>query len=145
MCWRGRCGKDEFCMSDAEGARLLMEASKRNVEALRGMGDASVFADEIFGFHVQQAAEKLLRAWIALLGETYPLTHDLELLFNLLQERGVAESGFAGLKEYTPYAVQFRYEALGSDAEPLDRQAGLTLVESLLTQVQLQFGHEEGA
>ncbi len=81
-------------MSDAKCARLLMEASKRDVEALRGMGDAS---------------------------------------------------DFAGLNEYTPYAVQFRYEALGSDAEPLDRQAGLTLVESLLTQVQLQFGREEGA
>ena len=131
-------------MSDAKCARLLMEASKRDVEALRGMSDASVFADEIFGFHVQQAAEKLLKAWLALLGETYPLTHDLELLFNLLQRRGVDTSGFAGLKEYTPYAVQFRYEALGSDAEPLDRLAGLTLVESLLTQVQLQFGREEG-
>ena len=131
-------------MSDAKCARLLMEASKRDVEALRGMGDASVFADEIFGFHVQQAAEKLLKAWIALLGETYPLTHDLELLFNLLQRRGVEASDFAGLNEYTPYAVQFRYEALGLDAEPLDRQAGLTLVESLLTQVKLQFGREEG-
>lgn len=132
-------------MSDAKCARLLMEASKRDVEALRGMSDASVFADEIFGFHVQQAAEKLLKAWLALLGETYPLTHDLELLFNLLQKRGVDASDFAGLNEYTPYAVQFRYEALGLDAEPLDRQAGLTLVESLLTQVQLQFGREEGA
>jgi HEPN domain-containing protein len=34
--------------------------------------DVEVFADEIFGFHVQQAAEKLFKAWIALLGEEYP-------------------------------------------------------------------------
>ncbi len=32
------------------------------------MGDAAVFADEILGFHVQQAAEKLLKAWLALPG-----------------------------------------------------------------------------
>ncbi len=125
-------------MSDDKCARMLVEASKRDIEALKGMDDAAVFADEIFGFHLQQAAEKLLKAWLALLGETYPLTHDLELLFNLLQKRGVVASDFAGLTEYTPYAVQFRYEAIGTDATPLDRQSGLALVESLLAQVQLQ-------
>jgi len=130
-------------MSDDKCARMLVEASKRDIEALKGMDDAAVFADEIFGFHLQQAAEKLLKAWLALLGETYPLTHDLELLFNLLQKRGVDASGFAGLTEYTPYAVQFRYEAIGSDTTPLDRQAGLALVESLLAQVQLKFGGSE--
>ena len=131
-------------MRDAKCARMLVEASKRDIEALKGMDDAAVFADEIFGFHVQQAAEKLLKAWLALIGETYPLTHDLELLFNLLQRRGVDASFSAGLTEYTPYAVQFRYEAIGTDATPLDRQAGLALVESLLAQVQLQIGGSEG-
>lgn len=132
-------------MSDDKCARMLVEASKRDIEALKGMDDAAVFADEIFGFHVQQAAEKLLKAWLALLGETYPLTHDLELLLNLLRERGVAASDFAGLTEYTPYAVQFRCEAIGVDTSPLDRQAGLAFVGSLLAQVQLQIGGSEGA
>jgi HEPN domain-containing protein len=131
-------------MSDVKCAQMLMEASKRDVEALRGMSNASVFADEIFGFHVQQAAEKLFKAWLALLGETYPLTHDLELLFNRLQERGVAASIFVALIEYAPYAVQFRYESIGVDAEPIDRQESLGLVEYLLAQVQLQFKGVEG-
>ncbi len=131
-------------MSDVKCAQMLMKASKRDVEALRGMSDASVFADEIFGFHVQQAAEKLFKAWLALLGETYPLTHDLELLFNLVQERGVAASIFLALIEYTPYAVQFRYEATEVDAEPIDRQESRCLVEALLAQVQLQFRGVEG-
>ena len=56
-------------MSDVKCAHLLVEASKRDVEALRGMSDASVFADEIFGFHVQQASEKLVKAWLALLAK----------------------------------------------------------------------------
>ena len=130
-------------MSDVKCALLLVDASKRDVEALRGMSDATVFADEIFGFHVQESTEKLLKAWIALSGESYPLTHDLELLFNLLQGLGIATSGFSALVEYTPYAVQFRYEAVGVDTVPLERQAGLELVEALLAQVQLQLGGRE--
>ena len=130
-------------MSDVKWAHMFIEASKREVDALRGMSDASVFADEIFGFHVQQASEELVKAWLALLGETYPLTHDLELLFNLLKERGVAASAFLALSEYTPYAVQFRYEAISIDKAPLDRREGLCLVESLLAQVQSQFNGVE--
>ena len=40
-------------------------------------------SDEVLGFHVQQAAEKSLKAWLALLGETYPLTHNLDTLLDL--------------------------------------------------------------
>jgi len=48
-------------MSDPKQARILLEAAERDVSALRGMGDAAVFADEIFGFHVQQAAQNCSR------------------------------------------------------------------------------------
>ena len=41
------------------------------------MGNATVFADETFGFRAQQAAEKLLNAWLASQSETYRLSHDL--------------------------------------------------------------------
>ncbi|MCY4585777.1 MAG: hypothetical protein OXB98_07035 [Bryobacterales bacterium] len=44
-------------MSDRKQARLLVTAAEREISALHGMADAAVFADEIFGFHVQQAAE----------------------------------------------------------------------------------------
>lgn len=46
-------------MNGLELARELAGAAERDVSSLRGMGDAAVFADEIFGFHVQQAAEML--------------------------------------------------------------------------------------
>ena len=64
-------------MSDIEEAHALADAAKRDICALRGKSDTKVFADEIFGFHVQQAAEKLLKAWHALPGETYPHSHDI--------------------------------------------------------------------
>lgn len=52
-------------MSDLKQARALLEAAERDYSALRGMGDTTVFADEIFGFHAEQAVEKVAQssAW----------------------------------------------------------------------------------
>ena len=71
-------------MSDPKSARVLLEAAERDLSALRGMTDKEVFADEIAGFLAQQATEKLVKAWIALLGETYPITHDIAQLLGVL-------------------------------------------------------------
>ena len=131
-------------MSDVKCARMLLGAAERDVQALQNMGDASAFSEEIFGFHVQQATEKLFKAWLALLGEVYPLTHNLELLLELLQERGTAMSSFRTLIEYTPYAVRFRYEPIDINVQPLAREQTLHLVESLLAEVQRQFAEVEG-
>ena len=92
-------------MSDLKQARVLLMSAERDISALRGMADAAVFADEIFGFHAQQAAEKLLKAWLALLGETYPTTHDLARLLAMLRESDVEATRFNELVEYTPFAV----------------------------------------
>ena len=73
-------------MSDLKQASVLVGAARRDLSALSGMDDSHVFADEVFGFHTQQAAEKLLKAWLALLGEVYPLTHNLRLLLDRLQK-----------------------------------------------------------
>ena len=97
-------------MSDVKQARELVEAAGRDISALRGMSNPDVFADEIFGLHTQQAAEKLLKAWIAMLGEVYPLTHNLELLLGILQERGGSVEDHQPLVEYTPFAGRIRYE-----------------------------------
>lgn len=97
-------------MSDDKQARELLRAAGRDISALRGMNDPDVFANEIFGFHTQQAAEKLLKAWLALLGEVYPLTHNLELLLSILQDRGAEIEEWKQLVEYTPYAGRIRYE-----------------------------------
>jgi len=50
-------------MSDPKKqAKTLLHAAWRDLQALTGMLDAELFVDEIFGFHVQQAAEKALKA-----------------------------------------------------------------------------------
>lgn len=129
-------------MNDLEKARTLIGAAERDISALRGMDDADVFADEIFGFHVQQAAEKLLKAWLDLLGEVYPLTHDLDLLLDLLQKRASDTARFRNLVEFVPYAVQFRYD-IDPDPEALDRVAALQQVEDLLKHVRQRLAEAE--
>ena len=122
-------------MNDPKQARALIEAAERDLSALRGMGDDDIFADEIFGFHVQQAVEKLFKAWLALLGEDYPLTHDLGELLTLLVARARDASDFEGLVEYTPYAGQLRYTGAESRRKPLARAEALPRVKTLFERV----------
>ena len=121
----------------------MFQAAERDLLTLQGM-TASV-PEEAFGFHVQQAAEKSFKAWLALLGETYPLTHNLELLLDLLAAQGVAAKLFQKLIGYTPYAIEFRYEGIDSSTEAIDREGVLALVEVLLERVRGEFLEEERA
>ena len=116
-------------MSDVKCARVMYRAAEREVLTLRSMRDDVPV--ESFGFHVQQAAEKAFKAWLALLGETYPLTHSIEMLLDLLADRCAAVESFRELVDYTPYAVEFRYIGVDQDAEPIDREGALALVQAL--------------
>ncbi len=61
-------------------------------------------------FHCQQAAEKLLKAYLAAKGETPSVTHDLLLLLERIAE---FDSSVEMLRDVlallTPYAVEIRY------------------------------------
>ena len=131
-------------MSDVKCARMLLDAAERDVAALRAMCRLDEISDEIFGFHVQQAAEKLFKSWIALLGEVYPLTHNIERLFNLLADQGVTVEPFRKLIDYTPYALEFRYTGVDSSAEAINRAGALAIVESLLEEVRRRLAEVEG-
>jgi HEPN domain-containing protein len=65
----------------------------------------------IFGFHAQQAVEKLLKALLSQRGIKYPRTHDLEkLVLQLLNAGENLPATPLALKELNGYAVQFRYD-----------------------------------
>ena len=132
-------------MSDVKCARMLSSAATRDVDALRVMFRSDEVSDEVFGFHVQQAAEKLLKAWIALLGEVYPLTHNIEEWLKILENRDGAAESFGRLADYTPYAVEFRYSGVDPDSEPIDRERSLELVQALRDCVGRRLAELEGA
>ena len=94
-----------------------------------------MFREGAWGFWLQQAVEKALKAWLLHLGEDeLPLTHDLRRLIRLLAARGAVASEWNDLGVLTVYAVQFRYDA---DPMPLalNRTALNQKVNALLLQV----------
>ena len=94
-------------MLDLDAARELVVAGDRDLTELSGMTDPAIFADEIAGFHAQQASEKFLKAWLILQGEEYPRMHNLAQLIGLIEKQDDSVQTFRELNEYTPYAVQF--------------------------------------
>ena len=119
-------------MSDLKCARILVLAAERNLELVRILLERKGGSDEVFGFHVQQAVERLLKAWLAIRGESYPLTHDLEQLFEALARGGVDLGTLRSLSGYTPFAVIHRYEALGAQEPPMDRAQAASRTATLL-------------
>ena len=121
-------------MSDLKCVRVLLAAADRDIEILQLMHDSTGGPDEIFGFHAQQAAEKSLKAWLAFLGEVYPLTHDLDDLLERLSKSDIDVSKYRELTAYSAFAVQFRYEEMTEEFS-IDRERALHLVSALLQQV----------
>ncbi len=125
--------KGGCCMADFKHARAMLRMAHKDFNALTGMLDSSLFADEIFGFHVQQAIEKGLKAWLCASGVDYPPTHDLARLLTLLEKTGADVEQFWPLIQFTIFAVQARYEDGFTDLdEPLARSLEIENVRVLL-------------
>ena len=125
-------------MSDPKCARLLLDAAERDILTLRSM--TALAPDESFRLPRSAGSRKgvQFKAWLALLGQVYPLRHDLYDLLDLLDSQGAATGFFRQLATFTPYAVQFRYEGLGADHDPINRDATLSLAEALVQHVRDQ-------
>jgi HEPN domain-containing protein len=122
-------------MNDPRAARELASRALVDLAALTELVGNYRVADEIFGFLAQQAAEKSLKAWLALLGKQYPITHNLGQLLKELGASGVDISGYRGLGSLNPFAVQFRYESMDSSEPELDRREILRTVSVLVKKV----------
>jgi len=118
-------------MSDRDEAVELLQIAERELRALKGMLDAEVFSDEVFGFLAQQSAEKALKAWLCTLGRTYPFSHDLVDLLSRLEDDGEKVAEFWALADLNPFAVELRYSALTFGDSPLDRADIIERVEQL--------------
>lgn len=114
-----------------EWESLLGMASK-DLRALELFASSPELAEEIFGFHAQQAAEKALKAWISRLGGAFPPTHDLSKLIPILARLGVEVEPLWSFTRWTSFAVQYRYDGLPEEAEALPRQEIIASLRGLL-------------
>lgn len=121
--------------SDKEHAEQLLGMAVKDHNALSGMLGTKNFSEEVFGFHAQQTVEKALKAWIAVLGSTYPKSHDVSALIKILKDAGQDLSQFPDLEDYSVFAVQYRYEAYDEDEEMLDRPETIKKTLALVTHV----------
>ena len=120
-------------LGDSELARQWL--AKARSDLLNA--DNNLRADEVpfdtVCFHCQQAAEKMLKAWLVAQGQNYPMTHDLlALLERILPLNPEAEPLRARLALLMPYAVEIRYPddwfmPSRADAEEARRAAGEVL------------------
>jgi HEPN domain-containing protein len=111
-------------------ARVLLERAAGDEALVRRLLDDTEIPDAIVGFHAQQAAEKLIKAVLAVRGVRFARTHDLGYLIGLVESNDVdAPPALAEADALSPWAVDFRYET--ESEPPLDRRAALDLVEAL--------------
>lgn len=115
----------------AELAALLSRKASDDATAMRQLAGNSEISDEIVGFHAQQAVEKWLKALMASRGLAQLRTHDIDQLARTLEADNVKlPLPRPRLAELTIFAVPLRYEQL-LDAEPLDREAAVALVDEV--------------
>lgn len=117
--------------SSRDLAQVLLRRAQDDATAVSEFAANERIADSVIGFHAQQAAEKSLKAAMAIRGLSLPRTHDLDLLAERLEGAGAQlPVERDDLDELTVYAGALRYEEL-LDAEPLDREAVVALVDKV--------------
>ena len=80
-------------------------------------GDIELDLDVIF-FHLQQAAEKLLKALLSFRQVNFPKIHDLEELINLIHHHSISvQLDSEKLIDLGDYAVEGRYSIIHDDFE----------------------------
>ncbi|MDK9698867.1 MAG: HEPN domain-containing protein [bacterium] len=102
-----------------DGVRLY-RVGLRDLYTLRKLNQGD-FDTEVFGFHAQQAVEKFLKCWLSSIEIDYPFTHDLRVLFDLLDANKQDTGEFRSLQDLTDFAVFYRYEFDTSMNIRLDR------------------------
>ncbi len=118
-------------MRQHEQALLFLKKAAEDEALLDAVLTVETVADATFGFHCQQAAEKLLKALLSELCIRFQRTHDLQELMNLLEVAGhKLPEDLCRVDELTPFAVEFRYDDL-TFAESFDRAATRDLVRQL--------------
>jgi HEPN domain-containing protein len=118
-------------MHEHEFAEKLIQKAVQDEFILKKLVDDPESPEEGIGFHAQQAVEKLIKAVLALNKVVFPRTHDLENLVKLIDQNNINRPKVLDqVGDLTPYAVEFRYDALPLDEENyLDSSWVMKLVE----------------
>lgn len=122
---------DDREVRQQELARLLLQKAHQDLVLVTNVSASEAIADEIVGFHVQQAIEKAIKAVLTRLGIQYEYTHDLSLLYEQVTQAGIIPpTRLEVVEEFTAFAVQFRYTLY--QTPNFDRDAGTQVAEDFI-------------
>jgi HEPN domain-containing protein len=92
-------------------------------------------------FEAQQGAEKGIKAVFIHRGETFPYSHDLDLLLRLLERNGLRIPKYVNeAKELTPYAQVTRYPGLAGAVTPSKHRRAARIAAAVLRWAERQVG-----
>jgi len=115
---------DECSMTRSDQARLLQRKAAQDLAVLDRLLNDDAIDDETLGYHAQQAAEKLIKALLALHRHDYPRSHNIGLLLDLLASHGIPlPERFEALQSLTPFSTVFRYDDLPLEEDTPDRRS----------------------
>lgn len=110
-------------MTRSDQARLLQRKAAQDLVVLARLLDDPAIDDETLGYHAQQAAEKLIKALLALHGHDDPRSHNIGLLLDLLASHGISlPERFEAVQNLTPFGTVYRYDDLPLEDTP-DRRS----------------------
>ncbi|MEK7751887.1 MAG: HEPN domain-containing protein [Acidobacteriota bacterium] len=123
-------------MKRREQALLLLRKAAQDEALLDEVLASSSVSDEIVGFHLQQAAEKLLKALLSDFGVRFRKTHEIGALVELAESSGYPlPENLKNLDILTPFGAVYRYEDYDSELG-LDRDTARQMIRGLRTWVE---------
>ncbi len=118
-------------MAEPSIPQQLLEAARQDMLAAIVLREVPELKDMVVGFHLQQAAEKAIKAVLSAAGVPFRRTHDIAELLDLLTDSGLpAPPNSDWLDELNPYAVQARYGIEITSA--LDRARGVEALTAVI-------------
>jgi HEPN domain-containing protein len=103
---------------------VLLEKARQDYDAACDLLANAAIAEEVIGFHCQQAVEKSIKAVLESRQAEYPLTHDLVALLAVLTRTvDTCPLGLEDALALNQFAVRFRYDlwAVMQPASVFDR------------------------
>lgn len=117
-------------------AQQIFKKALEDIKVLDKLIDDFDVADETWGFHAQQAIEKLLKSVLFKNKIEFPRTHDLGYLAGLLQDSGLKlPVSIDDIEFLNPFGVTLRYDDV-ADADKIDRPQIRNLVQNIFNWVE---------
>lgn len=94
-----------------------IDKAEGDYRAMQQLHDASAPVFEAIGFHAQQCVEKYMKALLQSAGISFPRTHDLEALLEVLANEKELQARGEDIALLSRFAVDVRYPGVVPDED----------------------------